>query len=62
MNNFIKYCKDSWEELAHKTTWPSSQELTHSAVVVLIASIIIAVLVFAIDKVFQFVMMSIYPN
>ena len=62
MKKFLKYCKDSWEELTHKTTWPTSKELSHSAMVVLIASIIIALVVFAIDKVFQFVMTSIYPN
>jgi len=62
MKKIINYCKDSWEELAHKTTWPTRQELTHSALVVLVASIIIALLVFAMDKVFQFVMTSIYPS
>jgi len=59
---FWKYCKDSYEELSHKTTWPTRVELTHSAVVVLTASIIIALVVFAIDKVFQFLMTTIYPN
>jgi preprotein translocase subunit SecE len=62
MKKIINYCKDSWEELAHKTTWPTRQELTHSALVVLVASIIIALIVFAMDKVFQFVMTSIYPS
>jgi preprotein translocase subunit SecE len=62
MKKIINYCKDSWEELAHKTTWPTRQELTHSALVVLVASIIIALMVFAMDKVFQFVMTSIYPS
>jgi preprotein translocase subunit SecE len=62
MKKIINYCKDSWEELAHKTTWPTRQELTHSALVALVASIIIALIVFAMDKVFQFVMTSIYPS
>ncbi|MBQ2363689.1 MAG: preprotein translocase subunit SecE, partial [Bacteroidaceae bacterium] len=39
---FITYCKESYEELANKTTWPTRKELTHSAIVVLVASIIIA--------------------
>ena len=59
---FVKYCKDSYEELAHKTTWPTRAELTHSAVVVLSASIVIALVVFAIDKAFQFLMTTVYPN
>ena len=56
------YCKTCYDELAHKTTWPTRAELTHSAVVVLSASLIIALLVFALDSVFRFVMGAIYPN
>ncbi|MDD4759505.1 MAG: preprotein translocase subunit SecE [Bacteroidaceae bacterium] len=59
---FIKYCKDSYEELTHKTTWPTRSELTHSSVVVLTASIIIAIVVFAMDEVFRFVMTTVYPH
>ena len=56
----VQYCKDSFEELAHKTTWPTRKELTHSAIVVLIASIIIAIVVFAFDSFFQWIMKFIY--
>ena len=56
----VNYCKDSFEELAHKTTWPTRKELAHSAVVVLIASIIIAIVVFALDSFFQWIMRFIY--
>ena len=58
----ITYCKNSYEELAHKTTWPSRKDLTHSALIVLTASIIIALVVFAMDKIFQFVMTTVYPG
>ena len=58
----IKYCKDSYEELAQKTTWPTRKELTHSALIVLTASVIIAVVVFGMDKLFQFVMTTVYPG
>lgn len=58
----INYCKDCYGELAHKTTWPTRQQLTHSAVVVLSASLVIALVVFAMDSVFKFVMTTIYPN
>lgn len=56
------YCKDSYNELVHKVTWPSRTELTGSAVVVLYASLLIALVVFGMDSVFQFVMGVIYPN
>ena len=62
LNTFIKYCKDSYEELAHKTTWPSRAELTRSAIVVLVASIIIALVVFAEDSIFEFLMKFIYGS
>ena len=56
------YCKLCYDELAHKTTWPSGSELTHSAVVVLSASLVIAIVVWLMDVAFKFVMSSIYPN
>ena len=58
----VNYCKACYDELAHKTTWPTRAELTHSAVVVLSASLVIALVVFAMDSVFKFVMSTIYPN
>ena len=59
---FINYCKACYDELAHKTTWPSRKELTHSAVVVLSASLIIALVVWAMDFVFKSVMSMVYPG
>ena len=58
----VNYCKACYEELAHKTTWPTRAELTHSAMVVLSASLVIALVVFAMDSLFRFVMSTIYPN
>ena len=62
LKNLVTYCKESYNELAHKTTWPTRAELTHSAIVVLTASIIIALVVFAMDKVFESVMQLVYPH
>ena len=60
LKKFIDYCKACYDELAHKTTWPTSSELAHSAVVVLSASLVIAVVVWVMDSVFKFVMSGIY--
>ncbi|MCH5215223.1 MAG: preprotein translocase subunit SecE [Muribaculaceae bacterium] len=60
LKKIITYCKDSYTELTHNTTWPSRKELTHSAIVVLTASIVIAVVVFAEDRVFETLMKFIY--
>ncbi|RRD80125.1 preprotein translocase subunit SecE [Alloprevotella sp. OH1205_COT-284] len=62
MNRIFQYCKDSYSELAHNITWPSRQELMHSALVVLIASILIALVVFAEDTLFETIMDFIYRN
>ena len=62
IKKFIDYCKSCYDELAHKVTWPTYKELTQSAVVVLSASLIIAVVVWLMDVVFKAVMSSIYPN
>jgi len=59
---FVNYCKACYEELAHKTTWPTRQELTHSAVVVLSASLVIALVVFAMDSAFRWIMSVVYPG
>ena len=58
-NNF----KESYNELVHKVTWPTSKELSSSAVVVLTASLLIALVVFLMDSAFQFIMEDIiYPH
>ena len=62
MNKIVNYCKACYDELAHKTTWPSRAELTHSAMVVLSASLVIALVVLAMDTVFEYVMKVVYPN
>jgi preprotein translocase subunit SecE len=62
MKKFIDYCKACYDELAHKTTWPTRKELTHSAVVVLSASLIIALVVWAMDFVFRSLMGIVYPG
>jgi preprotein translocase subunit SecE len=45
----VSYIKDSYEELIHKVSWPSWSELQSSAIVVSIASLIIALVVYLMD-------------
>ena len=57
------YCKESYNELVHKVSWPTRSELSSSAVVVLTASLLIALVVFLMDSAFQFIMEDvIYPH
>ena len=58
----IKKIKESYNELVHKVSWPSMSEVTSSAVVVLEASLLIALVVFSMDQVFQMVMEFVYPH
>lgn len=62
VKKIVDYCKACYDELAHKTTWPTRAELTHSAVIVLSASLVIAIVVFALDLVFKNLMGVIYPG
>lgn len=62
IKKFVNYCKLCYDELAHKVTWPTYKELTHSAVLVLTASLIIALVVWAMDFVFKSVMTLVYPG
>ena len=59
---FANYCKTCYDELAHKTTWPTGRELTHSAVIVLTASLVIALIVFVMDIIFKNLMGVVYPG
>ena len=57
------YCKESYDELVHKVSWPTRKELSSSAVVVLYASLLFAFVVILMVSVFQFVMEDIiYPH
>jgi preprotein translocase subunit SecE len=50
MSKVSTYFKESYEELLHKTSWPTWTELQKTAVLVAVASIVIALLIFAMDK------------
>jgi preprotein translocase subunit SecE len=60
MGKIREYIDESTNELMHKVSWPTWKELQGSAVVVLIASVIIAMLVFFMDFIFNEAMTLIY--
>jgi len=49
MANVSEYIKESYIELTQKTTWPTWRELQSSAILVLVASLIIAMIIFLMD-------------
>jgi preprotein translocase subunit SecE len=54
------YFEESYKELTQKVTWPSWQELQSSAIIVMIASLIIAVIIYIMDASFNQIMNAIY--
>ena len=56
----VNYFKNSYNELVHKVTWPSVSELQSSAVVVMVASIIFALVILVMDLAFENLMQFIY--
>ena len=52
MSKKESYIKSSYEELVNKVSWPSWSELQSSSIVVAIASLIIALIVFLMDQFF----------
>ncbi|MBD5310010.1 MAG: preprotein translocase subunit SecE [Bacteroides sp.] len=56
----INDIKESYNELVYKVSWPTQKQLINSSVLVLIASIIIAVFIWAVDFVFEHLMELIY--
>ena len=62
IEKFVKYCQTCYDELAHKVTWPTFKELTGSAMLVLTASLIIAIVVFVMDLAFENIMSLVYPG
>jgi len=62
MSKIRTYIEESVDELTHKVSWPTWAELQSSGVVVLIASIIIALIIFAMDFSFSKIMEFIYNS
>ncbi len=52
MAKVTEYIKESYEELTEKVTWPTWSELQSSAMLVLVAAIIIALIIFGLDQAF----------
>jgi len=56
----VNYIKDVYNELTEKVSWPSWSELQSSAIVVMIASAIIAAAISVMDLGFKSLMDTVY--
>ena len=52
--------EESYNELVHKVSWPTKSELVNSTIVVMVASIIAALVIWVIDLILNFVMNHLY--
>jgi preprotein translocase subunit SecE len=52
MSKIINYVKESYDELIHKVSWPTMEELMNSTLVVFVATLIIALIIFIMDITF----------
>ena len=58
----VNYIKESYKELVEKVSWPSFPELQSSTIVVMIASLLFAIVVLAMDMSFENIMEFIYSQ
>ena len=52
--------EESYDELRYKTSWPTKKQLLKSAMIVLVASIIIALILFFMDQILSHIMEFVY--
>ena len=62
MAGVVQFIKESYEEMTDKVTWPTWGQLQNSAVLVLVASLIIAVVIFAMDKGATYILDTFYKS
>ena len=60
MNKIRLYIKESSNELLHKVSWPTWEELQSSLVVVLVASLIFSLVIYAMDLAFSNILSAFY--
>jgi len=58
--NLKSFFSESYNELIHKVTWPTWNELENSSIVVMVAGTILALVIFIMDFTFEHLMNFIY--
>jgi preprotein translocase subunit SecE len=60
MSKFFNYIQASYDELLHKVTWPTWDELQQLTVTVLVGFLILTVVIFGMDAIGEQVMKVVY--
>ena len=59
-NKLFVDIQESYSELVYKVSWPTRTQLVNSAMIVLVASIILSLIIWGVDEVINFIMETIY--
>ena len=59
-NKLFADIQESYSELVYKVSWPTRTQLVISAMIVLVASIILSLIIWGVDEVINFIMETIY--
>ena len=62
MAKVSEFIKESYVELTQKVTWPTWGELWNSSILVLVASLIIALIILLMDKTVYFILHQFYTS
>ena len=60
MSKLVESIKESYNELINKVSWPTWSELQNSSIVVAIATVIIALIIYFMDSIFSNLMKIFY--
>ncbi|MFL2568266.1 MAG: preprotein translocase subunit SecE [Flavobacteriales bacterium] len=60
MSKLVGIIKESYNELINKVSWPTWSELQNSSIVVAIATVIIALIIYFMDSIFSNLMKIFY--
>ena len=60
MNRFNAFFVETWNELVHKVSWPSVEDLQESLIVVSIATLILAVIIWIMNEASNFALSTFY--
>lgn len=60
MSKFGNYVQEAYDELVHKVSWPSWDELQQTTIIVIVSLLIITFVIFGMDFVGERVLTTIY--
>ena len=60
MESLTNYVRESYNELVNNVTWPDYGSLQNDTIVVIIATLLFALIIFGMDSIANFVLSAVY--